>query len=94
MMQIIDDLREYILKSEMRLNIYPAIICISLTLISYSPSSACNVCHSKNPKMVKMHEALGFKDCFNCHGPGKKASSLDQPTRMSSDPLCVGCHKK
>jgi predicted CXXCH cytochrome family protein len=75
-------------------NIYSGLICISLMLISYSPSSACNVCHSKNPKMVKMHAELGFKDCFNCHGPGKKTAYQDQPTRMNVDPLCIGCHRK
>ncbi len=78
----------------MRLKIYTAVICMSLALMSYSYVSACNVCHSKNPKMVKMHEALGFKDCFNCHGPGKKTASGDLTTQMAADPLCVGCHKK
>jgi len=94
MMQIIDEWQKYILKFHMRMNIYSTIICIFLMLISYTPSSACNVCHSKNPKMAKMHAALEFKDCFNCHGPGRQTSPQDQATRMKTDPLCVGCHQK
>jgi predicted CXXCH cytochrome family protein len=104
MTHIIDDRQKHILKSCMRIDIlktavgravfYSAIVCISMVLISYSSSSACNVCHSKDPKMVKMHAALGFKDCFNCHGPGKKTSSPEQPDQRNSDPLCAGCHKK
>jgi predicted CXXCH cytochrome family protein len=57
-------------------------------------SAACNVCHSKNPKMVKMHEALQFKDCFKCHGSGQVKKGEEQKTQMVNDPLCAGCHKK
>lgn len=55
--------------------------------------SACTVCHSKNPKMVKMHEALGFKDCFTCHGPGSKRVPGTQKEQMQDDPLCMNCHR-
>jgi predicted CXXCH cytochrome family protein len=78
----------------MRIGIQIIIISSFLMLIAYSPGHACNVCHSKNPKMVNMHIALGFKDCFTCHGPGKKTSSQDKATQMISDPLCIGCHKR
>lgn len=62
--------------------------------VSSSPA-ACNVCHSKNPKMQKMHEALGYKDCFKCHGMGQVKKNPDERNQqMSSDPLCVNCHKK
>jgi len=44
--------------------------------------------------MVKMHAALGFKDCFVCHGPASKRLPQDQKTEMDADPLCSGCHKK
>jgi len=72
------------------------IIALSLGVVNFSPSpasAACTVCHSKNPKMVRMHEALGFRDCFMCHGPGKKKSSGERKEQMATDPLCNGCHK-
>ncbi len=50
----------------------------------------CNVCHSKKPEMRRMHEALGYKDCFTCHGPTAKAFDRDQ---RSADARCVPCHK-
>lgn len=65
-----------------------------IILMLDSPSFACNVCHSKNPKMVNMHRALGFKDCFTCHGPRKKTSSQDRESQMMNDPLCINCHKR
>jgi nitrate/TMAO reductase-like tetraheme cytochrome c subunit len=61
----------------------------------------CNECHSKNPKMVRMHKALQGRDCFACHKIGEqlmgKAAPKDrtaQLKRSASDPLCVECHKK
>jgi len=78
----------------MRLSVYTIGFVAFLMLITWSPASACTICHSKNPKMVNMHKALGFKDCFKCHGPGKKTSSENQSTQMITDPLCVDCHKK
>jgi len=30
----------------------------------------CNTCHSKKPKMVKMHEELRFENCFKCDEQG------------------------
>ena len=77
----------------LRFNVYMPIIAAFLMVV-WSPAQACNVCHSKNPKMVNMHKALGFKDCFNCHGPGSKRTSQSQAKQMTSDPLCVDCHKK
>ena len=52
---------------------------------------ACTVCHSKNPKMVLMHEALEFKDCFVCHGPNSKRSG-ERKNEKSNAELCVRCH--
>ena len=54
----------------------------------------CNVCHSKNPKMVKMHEELGFKDCFTCHGPGMAKTPESQKAQMIGDERCIPCHNK
>ena len=52
----------------------------------------CKVCHSKNPKMVAMHTALEFKDCFKCHGPGGLWPPERRKEQMSTDLLCTGCH--
>jgi hypothetical protein len=65
-----------------------------IVLLSPASSLACNVCHSKNPKMVRMHEALEFKNCFTCHGPGAKKMDGDPKTAMMSDERCFQCHKK
>ena len=74
-------------------------LALSLVLMMFLTSApvfaACNVCHSKNPKMVKMHEALQFKDCFKCHGSGQvKKASEERAAQMKSDPLCAGCHRQ
>ncbi|MBI5846747.1 MAG: hypothetical protein HZB31_02125 [Nitrospirae bacterium] len=59
------------------------------------PEAACNECHSKNLKMRKMHEALGYKDCFKCHGFGQvKKAPEERAAQMISDSLCIDCHKK
>jgi hypothetical protein len=57
-------------------------------------ASGCNVCHSKNPKMVKMHEELGFKNCFACHGQGMEKTPEGQKAQMIGDARCIPCHKK
>jgi hypothetical protein len=51
---------------------------------------ACNECHSKNPKMVRMHSALGFKGCFACHGPSAKPADR---SKRSDDQRCLPCHR-
>ncbi|HXW69547.1 MAG TPA: hypothetical protein VEJ88_08035 [Dissulfurispiraceae bacterium] len=57
-------------------------------------ASGCNVCHSKNPKMVRMHEELGFKDCFKCHGQGLEKTPEQRKAQMTGDERCMPCHKK
>jgi predicted CXXCH cytochrome family protein len=94
MIYIIHKQELYILELLMRLTVYAINFATFLMLIAYAPAHACNVCHSKDPKMVKMHAALGFKDCFVCHGPAAKRIPQDQKTQMDTDPLCSGCHKK
>lgn len=73
-----------------------AIAAVGLLLVLASmPEAACNVCHSKNPKMQAMHQALQYKDCFKCHGMGQiKKSPEERSRQMTSDPLCIACHKK
>jgi len=58
-----------------------------------TPANACTECHSKNPKMVRMHEALEFKDCFQCHGPTAERKAQGQKDEITTEPLCVRCHK-
>ena len=55
---------------------------------------ACNECHSKDPKMVRMHSALGFKGCFACHGPAKELPVKERISERPSDERCMPCHKK
>ena len=61
----------------------------------------CNECHSKNPAMVRMHQAVQGRDCFACHKIGEKLMGKGIPKdkaaqmkRRESDPLCVECHQK
>jgi len=65
---------------------------VTIFLSSAGPA-ACTVRHSKNRKMARMHEALGFKECFMCHGPGKKKYFAERKEQTTSDPLCHGCHQ-
>jgi predicted CXXCH cytochrome family protein len=75
--------------------LFVVMMTVSLLLVLASmPEAACNECHSKNPKMRKMHEALGYKDCFKCHGMGQVKKGEEQKTQMKTDPLCSGCHNK
>jgi hypothetical protein len=60
----------------------------------------CTVCHSKNPAMVKMHQALQGQGCFGCHKPGDKLMGKQQAKdpanlqqRRVTDPLCLPCHQ-
>jgi predicted CXXCH cytochrome family protein len=55
-------------------------------------TAACTVCHSKNPKMVSMHKALQYKDCFKCHGPASDRKAPNTGDEMTTDPLCISCH--
>ncbi len=65
-----------------------------LAPVGVTPAHACNVCHSKNPKMVLMHKELGFKDCFKCHGQELKKDPEEKKTQMATDSRCIPCHKK
>jgi hypothetical protein len=65
-----------------------------------APAFECTVCHSKNPAMVRMHQALQGRNCFDCHKVGENLMGKSQPkdresllARRTSDPLCVPCHR-
>jgi hypothetical protein len=62
----------------------------------------CNVCHSKNPAMVKMHKSTQAKgiSCFDCHKIGEKLMGKGQPKdkasqlkRRSTEAICKECHQ-
>ena len=83
---------------------------ITAVLLSWSclpvpavPAFQCNVCHSKNPAMVRMHKAVQAKEigCFDCHKVGEKLMGKGQAkdwesvlNRRASEPVCSGCHGK
>ena len=79
-------------------------ICLGCWLSLASPALAmfeCNVCHSKNPAMVRMHQALKGQGCFGCHKPGERLMGKQQPKdresllqRRTTDALCTPCHQK
>lgn len=59
----------------------------------------CNVCHSKNPAMVKMHKTLQGQGCFGCHKMGAKLMGKGQPKdkesllkRRQTEEICLPCH--
>lgn len=61
----------------------------------------CNVCHSKNPKIVAMHKALQGQNCFGCHKMGEKLMGKGAPKdlesllkRRVSEAECLPCHGK
>ena len=61
----------------------------------------CDVCHSKNPALVRMHKALQGRNCFDCHKMGEKLMGKGIPKdkaaqvqRRETEPVCFECHKK
>ncbi len=59
----------------------------------------CNVCHSKNPAMVRMHQTLKGQNCFGCHKMGTKLMGKGQPKdheslmkRRQTEEICLPCH--
>ncbi|QWV93255.1 cytochrome c3 family protein [Geomonas oryzisoli] len=75
-----------------------------LSLLLAAPAAygfECNVCHSKNPAMVKMHKALKGRNCFDCHKMGEKLMGKGIPKdkaaqikRRETEEICFECHKK
>jgi hypothetical protein len=77
------------------------VICLSVTMLNASAAHAfeCNVCHSKNPKMVAMHTALQGQNCFACHKVGEKLMGKSKPKNLDSllkrratEAECLPCH--
>ncbi|SPQ01476.1 hypothetical protein NBG4_570002 [Candidatus Sulfobium mesophilum] len=44
--------------------------------------------------MVRMHDELGFKDCFKCHGQGLQKTPEGRKAQMLGDGRCISCHNK
>lgn len=70
-----------------------------MLLASGADAFECNVCHSKNPRMVAMHKANRGKNCFDCHKMGEKLMGKAQPKdrnallkRRVTEPQCLPCH--
>ncbi|MDA8168850.1 MAG: hypothetical protein M0Z59_04015 [Nitrospiraceae bacterium] len=79
------------MKKDFLLPLYAAVSGMALLLLPANAHSLCTTCHSKNPKLVAMHKALGFKDCFKCH-PLKASTPAELKAQMAADPLCTRCH--
>jgi nitrate/TMAO reductase-like tetraheme cytochrome c subunit len=81
---------------------FAALAGFCLTDVRAATAMECNVCHSKNPAMVKMHKATKEKgiNCFDCHKLGEKLMGKSQPKDRDSllkrrvvDEACKGCHQ-
>jgi len=80
-----------------------AIIIPLFTIISTAMTEAfqCRECHSKNPRMVAMHQAVEGRNCFDCHKIGERLMGRPQPKnhdsllkRRVADPACIECHRR
>ncbi|HEX9080139.1 MAG TPA: hypothetical protein VF795_11150 [Desulfuromonadaceae bacterium] len=78
-----------------------SLVAISLLLAVRVNAFECNVCHSKNPKMVAMHKALQGQNCFGCHTVGERLMGKAQPKdrdallkRRATEAECLPCHGK
>lgn len=78
-----------------------SLVAISLLLAVRVNAFECNVCHSKNPKMVAMHKALQGQNCFGCHKVGERLMGKAQPKdrdallkRRATEAECLPCHGK
>lgn len=74
--------------------IFSVLLMVGTVHISSSIALGCNVCHSKNPRMAKMHRELGYKDCFVCHGLEKRRSPEERKAQMARDERCIRCHRR
>lgn len=72
-----------------------------LVLSGQTLAFECNVCHSKNPAMVRMHQALKGQGCFGCHkvGAGLRGKGLPKDwegllKQRQTAELCLPCHAR
>lgn len=76
----------------MKKTLLPGLALLVLLCTARPAQAACTVCHSRNPKMVGMHKALQYKDCFKCHGPASDRKTPNAGDEKTTDPLCTRCH--
>lgn len=78
-----------------------ALLALASPALSAKKEFKCTECHTKNPKLYRMHEAAGFKDCMLCHKPGSfrfgqalggNTPTPEQVSRWATDPVCMRCH--
>ena len=76
-------------------------VLLSLLVVPAAYGFECNECHSKNPAMVKMHDALKGRNCFDCHKIGEKLMGkavpkdrASQMKRRQTEAICLECHGK
>ena len=78
----------------MKIYIIAIAIIAALAGTAWADGFGCTECHSKNPKLKAMHEALEFKDCFTCHNSVTNVRFSDEAKRnRDKDPRCVRCHQ-
>jgi hypothetical protein len=73
----------------------------TLSLASRGGAFECNICHSKNPKMIAMHKVLQGQGCFGCHKVGEQLMGKGAPKDRDSllkqrvtEAVCLPCHGK
>jgi hypothetical protein len=85
-----------------RLTFIPIIVLLVGSRATPVSAMECNVCHSKNPAMVKMHKETQSKgiSCFDCHRIGEKLMGKGQPKdkvsqlkRRGTEEICKQCHQ-
>ncbi len=76
-------------------------VIVSLIWTANALAFECNVCHSKNPAMLKMHKAAKGQGCFGCHKAGEKLMGKGQPKdteslmkRRATEEVCLPCHSR
>ena len=74
---------------------------LSVIVAARADAFECNVCHSKNPAMVRMHQALKGLSCFGCHkmwaklmGKGLSKDKESLLKRRQTEDVCLPCHTK
>ena len=85
----------------MRKRVITSAVTAIMLLATGAGAFECNVCHSKNPKMVAMHKALRGQNCFGCHKVGERLMGKGQPKdrdallkRRATEAECLPCHGK
>ena len=72
-----------------------AVVLVFMLATSLYAEFQCGECHSKDPKLKRMHEALQFKGCPKCHVSRSEMKFTDEAkANRGKDPRCIPCHDK